>query len=173
MEAKILTRKHEEGTPVSDSWPLWEALKPMHDKTGPPNYVLGHLLNRELGGKGNMFNLTPITKKANSEHSSRFEEDVKAWVSKGRVVYYKVTADYGGRAKDKGDRERLLEARTNLTKPAREELAALQAESSLVRTLTINAYVQKFEKGEWVEDDKAKEGPFKNKTVENKSTADY
>ena len=46
----------------------------------PDKYVKGHLLNENLGGKGEAKNLFPITGKANSQHLKSTEKIVKKWV---------------------------------------------------------------------------------------------
>jgi hypothetical protein len=53
-------------------------------------YVQGHLLNHNVGGVGRRFNMTPITKKANSDHKLIVERDVKKAVSEGKVLHYTV-----------------------------------------------------------------------------------
>lgn len=165
MEAEILTRKHEPGSAPSDSWPLWEQLNPLVGDS--PYYVLGHLLNEKLGGKGRMFNLTPITKKANAEHSTKAETKIKSWVAAGKVVYYKVDVEYG-RMKNKGDQQVALEK----SGTKKRLLEALEAERRLPRELKLNAYIQKYEKGRWVKDPDA-DKPLKDELVENKGSAGY
>ena len=59
-------------------------------------YIKGHLLNERLGGTGNDWkNLTPLTRRANSEHERIAEARVKTAVNAGNMVYYKVNAQYG------------------------------------------------------------------------------
>ncbi len=59
-------------------------------------YILGHLLNHNLGGTGKDWkNLTPLTRDANSAHEHIAEARVKNAVSAGNIVYYKVEAQYG------------------------------------------------------------------------------
>ncbi len=146
MEAKILTKHNEPGTGVDDSWPLWEDLKPMRHGTGEPNYVLGHLLNNNLGGKGKMHNLTPITNKANGDHLRNVESSVKEWVKKDKVVYYKVKAVYGGSPKTKGAEQIALEKQAN---PDPIRLRALNAERKLVREIAFKAHVLEEVGGAW------------------------
>lgn len=43
-------------------------------------YVRGHLLNENLGGKGENINLFPITANANSQHLKSTEKDIKDWI---------------------------------------------------------------------------------------------
>lgn len=54
-------------------------------------FVRGHLLNYDLGGLGDDFNLYPITGQANVDHSSFIERSVKSWVNDDKYwVRYKV-----------------------------------------------------------------------------------
>ena len=74
---EILNRRRDEGNPASSY------------------YVKGHLLNENLGGKGEWINLTPLSRKGNSDHESQVESLVKAAFNSGAVVEYNVTAVYG------------------------------------------------------------------------------
>ncbi|HSF55310.1 MAG TPA: DUF4157 domain-containing protein [Algoriphagus sp.] len=59
-------------------------------------YIKGHLLNERLGGTGaDWKNLTPLTRRANSEHERIAEARIKTAVNAGNIVYYKVVAQYG------------------------------------------------------------------------------
>ncbi|MFT3794687.1 hypothetical protein [Flavobacterium sp.] len=61
-------------------------------------YILGHLLNHNLGGSGNDFrNLTPLTRKGNKDHNVDIEETVKADLNAGKVIHYTVEPDYSGK----------------------------------------------------------------------------
>jgi hypothetical protein len=63
---------------------------------GGSYYILGHLLNQNLGGTGtDPTNLTPLTREANSAHERIAEARVKTAVEAGNIVEYKVTAIYG------------------------------------------------------------------------------
>ena len=93
MEASILSKSHAKGSRPDDNPPIWTNLGDARYK--PPYYVQGHLLNHNLGGPGKRYNLTPITKSANSNHSRKVEEPIKNWVNvKGKVAYYKVIPHY-------------------------------------------------------------------------------
>jgi len=60
----------------------------------PDKYVKGHLLNENLGGKGDPDNLFPITGKANSLHLHSTETIVKEWViDKKQWAWYEVKVD--------------------------------------------------------------------------------
>jgi hypothetical protein len=143
MEAKILSRKHEPGTTPSEAWDLWKDLQPLIDAT--PYYVRGHLLNENVGGKGQMFNLTPITTKANALHKTGIEETVKTWIiSKKKVVYYRVEAKYPSSAPKSADQQ-TLEAKqkttAGLTRKEERTLKALDAKRKLASKLVYKAYV--------------------------------
>lgn len=63
---------------------------------GGSYYILGHLLNHNLGGTGTDWkNLTPLTRTANSAHERIAEARVKTAVEAGNIVYYSVEAQYG------------------------------------------------------------------------------
>lgn len=63
---------------------------------GGSYYILGHLLNHNLGGTGRDWkNLTPLTREANSAHERIAESRVKTAVEAGNIVYYKVDVIYG------------------------------------------------------------------------------
>jgi len=62
-------------------------------------YVLGHLLNKGLGGPGNMVaNLTPITFSMNKRHSAQIEAPLKLAIGKSKSkpnwFYYEVKVVY-------------------------------------------------------------------------------
>ena len=59
-------------------------------------YILGHLLNEQLGGPGNLWdNITPLSRKGNAQHVTQVESFVKDEVSKSKIVRYEVQARYG------------------------------------------------------------------------------
>lgn len=71
-------------------------------------YILGHLLNHNLGGSGNDFkNLTPLTRKGNKDHSADIEETVKKELDLGKVIDYTVIPYYGSPNKVKNKPENL------------------------------------------------------------------
>jgi len=160
MEAKILSRKHEKGTTPGEAWPLWKSLQPLIE--GNPYYVRGHLLNENLGGKGQMFNLTPITTKANALHKTGIEETVKKWVeSKKKVAYYRVEAKYPS-SPPKTPEQLTLEAKektpTGLTGKEQKRLDLLDARRKLATKIVFRAYVlyQKTGPGDtWTKDPSA------------------
>lgn len=63
---------------------------------GGSYYILGHLLNHNLGGTGKKWeNLTPLTRQANSRHENIAEARIKNAVDTGNIVSYSVKANYG------------------------------------------------------------------------------
>jgi hypothetical protein len=59
-------------------------------------YIRGHLLNDNLGGFGEDYNMFPITGKANGEHVEKMESKVKTAVNdKGLFAYYSVSITKG------------------------------------------------------------------------------
>jgi hypothetical protein len=72
-------------------------------------YIKGHILNDNLGGPANAYNLTPITQKANKAHLHNVEKKVKKLVigmasdsdyerrnkTAEKVAFYQVKANYG------------------------------------------------------------------------------
>ena len=160
MEAKLLTKKHQPGSTPSESWPLWKALDPFIGKA--PHYVRGHLLNENVGGKGQILNLTPITTKANAGHKTSVETKVKQWVADDKVVYYSVKAEYGraaNKTQDQKDLEDELSTSGKLSSAKAAKLAALDARRKLCKRFVFKAYVMK-PKPPWTEDTKAKD-PYK------------
>lgn len=62
-------------------------------------YIRGHLLNENLGGKGENKNLFPITANANSQHLRSTEKEIKEWIvpkqkiQQNRYALYEVKVD--------------------------------------------------------------------------------
>jgi hypothetical protein len=50
------------------------------NERSPDKYIRGHLLNENLGGRGNAENMFPITGNANSLHLHSTEKKIKNWV---------------------------------------------------------------------------------------------
>ncbi|HHG84356.1 MAG TPA: DUF4157 domain-containing protein [Bacteroidetes bacterium] len=94
MNAMIMPTDDEWGTaPKAGTWPDWWATY------GPSNtayWVRGHLLNHNLGGPGEKRNLTPITKKCNSQHHSLVEKAAKAAYANNCMLGYTVSPQYNG-----------------------------------------------------------------------------
>jgi hypothetical protein len=96
MVATYLTKKNlPEGTVPGVDSDNYNAINERRHGDGS-YYIKGHLLNRLLGGTGNDWrNLTPLTRKANSNHERIAESVVKKAVNAGNIVLYKVEAEYG------------------------------------------------------------------------------
>jgi hypothetical protein len=99
-----LTSKHAPGSEPAVVSTLWDTLN-LRRKGGGSYYVRGHLLNHWLGGSGETWaNLTPITRNANSNMSSDFEEHAKAAVKSendGNHLKFEVTVAYTHQANAK------------------------------------------------------------------------
>src|SRR5690606_37839161 len=97
MVANPLGPEHLQGGPPKSS-----SLKKVMSKlpTNPrlPNnqkYIRGHLLNDNVGGPGEDYNLFPITANANKEHENKIESVVKQWVNNEKQwVKYEVDVSY-------------------------------------------------------------------------------
>lgn len=96
MEASFLSNKNApHGSRPSVNHPRYDLINQRKRGAGA-YYIKGHLLNERLGGTGaNWKNLTPLTRRANSEHERIAEARVKTAVNAGNMVYYKVEAQYG------------------------------------------------------------------------------
>ncbi len=104
MDASILSTNHPPGTVPSDDPKIWTDLGSLIQKR---HYVQGHLLNHNLGGEGRRFNMTPINKKANSDHLHKIEKTVKDAVHRDKkVMSYKLNVEYGN---DHSEPKRLKE----------------------------------------------------------------
>lgn len=75
MEAQLDVADPVIGTATGTQWQWTRALRQKFPQAG---VVRGHLLNHDLGGNAIPSNLYPISTKANSEHSSKVEQPVKA-----------------------------------------------------------------------------------------------
>ncbi len=97
MEAQTLTNiKMPAGSVPSVSHHASYATINQRRNQGGSYYILGHLLNHNLGGTGKDWkNLTPLTRDANSAHERIAESRVKNAVDAGNIVHYKVEAVYG------------------------------------------------------------------------------
>jgi uncharacterized protein DUF4157 len=83
--------KYPGSKPGSGQDELMEKLVTDPNKRSAFKYVRGHLLNENLGGKGEPYNLFPITGNANSQHLHSTESKIKTWVADGHWVFYEVT----------------------------------------------------------------------------------
>ena len=75
-------------------WPSWwDAAKP----TSFDWWVQGHLLNRSMGGPGDLENLTPITKATNRRHRAQVESLVDDAYDTHKLLCYFVEPVYGAK----------------------------------------------------------------------------
>lgn len=91
-------------TGVNSDWMRW-----IRGRYPAANVVRGHLLNHDLGGFGIEENLYPISTKANADHSSKVEQNVKGELSDldslvsakdQGYIYYNVTVKENDTYKD-------------------------------------------------------------------------
>ena len=96
MQAELLTNiKMPDGSVPSVSGSDSFNILNQRKKGAGSYYVLGHLLNHNLGGTGKEWkNLTPLTREANSQHEHIAEARVKNAVKAGNIVYYEVKTVY-------------------------------------------------------------------------------
>ena len=97
MEAHFLGPDHVQGGPPKSGAQktLMAQLPTDPSQSNPNKYIRGHLLNDNLGGAGEDYNLFPITGNANKEHEAVIESKVKDWVNvRKQWVYYKVAVSY-------------------------------------------------------------------------------
>lgn len=93
MDARLGADHIQGYSPKSDSLkPLFSKLPTKSEgKSANMYYIRGHLLNDNLGGPGENFNLFPITQDANGKHEHEIENIVKDWVNnKKQYVHYMV-----------------------------------------------------------------------------------
>ena len=93
MHADVLLDQDDLGgsEPKTGTWPSWWAT---HGPSNTNYWVRGHLLNHNLGGPGERRNLTPITKKCNSQHHALVESLCKTASDNGWHIDYWVDVLY-------------------------------------------------------------------------------
>jgi len=94
MEAFPLGPEHLQGGPPKSGVQskLMNMLPTDPGLSNPDKYIRGHLLNDNLGGPGDAYNLFPITGNANKEHEKVIESKVKRWVNDDKQ-WVKYTVD--------------------------------------------------------------------------------
>ena len=84
-------KDHKGSKPGSGQDKLMKKLVTSPWKANEYKYIRGHLLNHNLGGKGENRNLFPITANANKNHLLSAEGDIKNWVErKDKYALYEV-----------------------------------------------------------------------------------
>lgn len=79
----LIGPEHQQGGPPKAS-ALSKLMSKLVTKPNLPSknkYIKGHLLNDNIGGPGEYFNLFPITADANRRHENSIEHYVKKWVN--------------------------------------------------------------------------------------------
>jgi hypothetical protein len=106
---------------------------------GGSYYILGHILNENLGGIGSSWkNITPLTRSANSEHERIAEARVKTAVEAGNIVKYEVTAIYD-RPEGTDSLESAIDGATNLEADKETIKSIIRAEKYIPTKLVCSA----------------------------------
>ena len=118
MKISQLTYKNAPGTQTTVPPQVWDKINNAY----PRRYIRGHLLNANVGGRGDMTeNLTPLTSSANGLHKNRAEADVKKLVlDDKKIVRYFVKVNYKKAPLTQAERIKL----GSKADPVLEELAA-------------------------------------------------
>ncbi|MEI6276792.1 MAG: DNA/RNA non-specific endonuclease [Prolixibacteraceae bacterium] len=118
MKISQLTYKNAPGTQQTTPPQVWDKINAAY----PRRYIRGHLLNANVGGRGDMIrNLTPLTSSANGLHKNRAEYDVKKLVlDDKKIVRYFVSVNYKKNPLSPAEKLKL----GNKADPVLEELAA-------------------------------------------------
>ena len=157
-EATILSKKHPDGTGPEDYAPIWVNLLNLGRGLGKSVrerwYVQGHLLNHNVGGPGRRFNMTPITKQANSDHKNIVEREVKKHVADGEVLHYTVRAlqPWGEQAVPRLPALKDKVQQGTATPDEVLETDALRALGKLTRGFVCEAYQLRKVNGKWERD---------------------
>jgi Domain of unknown function (DUF4157)/DNA/RNA non-specific endonuclease len=125
MRAKILSSNFIQGTVPTEESIVMKTIKANRKLGRNIKYVLGHLLNHNIGGKGDLYNLTVISRKANSSHQKEVESNVKTAISSGKVIEYNVKPTYAPELPMSGNQRSLksqIDASSSPNSPATVEL---------------------------------------------------
>jgi hypothetical protein len=144
MEVKPLTFKLKEkgSKPTTAGHRVYDDINLRKSSAGSNAsfYIRGHLLNQNLGGKGQWTNMTPLSRSGNSQHEGAVEAIVKRAVDSGAIIHYQVHANYGAR----GDKQALKTAITSSDpNPAHVpvKLKIIDAEDHVPASLSCSAFV--------------------------------
>lgn len=145
MAATLLTTQHPPGSTPGDEAPIWQDLANLGAGLGKGVrgrwYVQGHLLNHNVGGPGQRFNLTPITKAANNLHKKDVETTLKTKIhSDNLVLRYTVKPMDAWGPNLQIPRLKILEAKASPTKKEQLEIASLKALRKLTRGFECRVY---------------------------------
>ncbi len=132
MKATILGPDHPQGTP-----PKSGVQKKLMDKlpTDPSlanenKYIRGHLLNDNLGGMGEAYNMFPITANANKAHEKVIESKVKDWVNNDKQwVYYHVKVNnIDDKLSTKGYVDAVLDCEASVLDDSNNKISTIKAQ---------------------------------------------
>lgn len=158
MDAKILSEKNTKGSRPKDKPEIWTTA---NRRKGI--YVQGHLLNQRLGGPGQAFNLAPITRSANAQHSTSAETDIKKTVfDDHEVVRYRVKVKRGKhpqRSSQKAVEDRLKNGISKNPTKDHKKLDFMKFEQSqLPMGFVIDWAILEYKKGKWKDKKKITQG---------------
>jgi hypothetical protein len=102
---------------------------------GASFYIKGHLLNEQLGGPGDWFNLVPLSRSGNAQHERRAESIVKRTVDLPSNVSYTVTPIFEPR--DNTALESRIDASADSPDAKRVKKAIVEAEQFVPASLQI------------------------------------
>jgi len=100
MVATTITRKpvkdakHKGSPPTQAKHAIYDKLN-LRRKAGVSYYVRGHLLNDNIHGPGQWYNMVPLSRQGNANHLNPSEYIVKNSTLSGAVISYSVKAVYG------------------------------------------------------------------------------
>jgi hypothetical protein len=87
------TRGRPPGSASPGSWSLLRQARRVSD--GASVYVRGHLLNQNLHGPNDIWNLVPLTRSLNSTHEAQAESKIKKHVLENHgIARYEISLDY-------------------------------------------------------------------------------
>jgi phage-related protein len=149
MTASILSwRKGNTTGADSDAAPANESMDILLKRKagGQSLYVRGHLLNARLHGPASWDNLTPITRDANKEHTSKIEFKLRQKILESedrQVWYYEVTPKYDG--EQSNPKQQMETMNTSIgsrekTKEEENKLRLWDKETGLATELDCKAY---------------------------------
>jgi hypothetical protein len=95
MHARVLSSNFVEGTVPREDSAVMKTIKGNRNEGRGIRYIEGHLLNHNLGGKGELYNQTVLSRTANKAHLNEVETEVKRLIAAGKVLEYIVEPDYG------------------------------------------------------------------------------
>jgi len=102
MEISMLTKSGDGWKggygPTQKKHAVYDVLNLRRQSKGASFYIRGHLLNDNLGGPGEWYNMTPLSREGNHQHEAQVESFVKAGFNSGAAQRYKVVPDYSGQS---------------------------------------------------------------------------